>query len=98
MQHMGRRSSEPKRMPALDAVEERSRNALDALVSALRLTDDEVAERTGIKRQGVQLGTTTAIAQNVEPDQTALWESPTATEAVEGFTCRVVDVDRNASL
>ena len=47
---------------------------------------------------GVQLGTTIAFAQNVEPGQTALWESPTATSPVEGFTCRIVDVERDASL
>lgn len=47
---------------------------------------------------GVQLGTTFAFAQNVEPDQTALWESPTTVKGIDGMTCRVVKVERDASL
>ena len=47
---------------------------------------------------GTQLGTTTALAENVEPDQTAQWEAQTGTDFVEGATCRVVNIQRLPSL
>lgn len=47
---------------------------------------------------GVQLASTVGIAENVEPSQTAQWDSPTDAEWAEGVTCRVVDVNRDASL
>ncbi len=58
----------------------------------------EVAVETS---DGTQIGTGTAFAENVEPGQRAIWEALTDTpseEWVEGAKCRVVDVERNASL
>ena len=47
---------------------------------------------------GTQLGTTTALAENVEPDQTAQWEAQSGTDFVEGATCSVVRIQRLPSL
>lgn len=47
--------------------------------------------------EGTQLESTFAMAQNVEPGQKALWEAQSTTDWQDGLTCRVVDVERNAS-
>lgn len=45
-----------------------------------------------------QLGTTIALAANVEPGQTALWDAPSTVDATPGAVCKVATVTRTASL
>lgn len=46
-----------------------------------------------------QLGTTNAIAQNVEPGQTAQWDAPsTVQNPPAGAVCKVAEVQRTASV
>lgn len=50
---------------------------------------------------GNQIGTGSTVADNVEPGQTAAWEVLTDTSQdrwVDGATCRVADVERDAAL
>jgi hypothetical protein len=50
---------------------------------------------------GTQIGTGSAIAQNVDPGQKAVWRALTDVESdawVDGAVCKVVKVERNASL
>jgi hypothetical protein len=50
---------------------------------------------------GTQIGTGSTIAENVEPGQKALWKALTDTPSERwdgGATCKVVKVERNASL
>lgn len=50
---------------------------------------------------GNQIGTGSTVADNVEPGQTAEWEVLTDTSQdrwVDGATCRVADVERDAAL
>lgn len=47
---------------------------------------------------GTLLDSPTAIASNVAPDQKAQWEAFSTADFVDGVTCKVVDVERNASL
>jgi len=47
---------------------------------------------------GTQLDSSTALANNVEPGQTAQWKAVTTAKAGSGVTCKVVDVVRHASL
>ena len=62
---------------------------------------DYIIEVAVIAPDGTQIGTGTTIAENVEPDQKAVWKALTDTSSDNwkaGSTCKVVDVDRNASL
>lgn len=45
-----------------------------------------------------QLGTTIALAQNVEPGQTAVWDAPSTVDFQPGAVCKVSTVQRTASL
>ena len=50
--------------------------------------------------EGNQIGTGSTVADNVEPGQRAVWEALTDITQdrwVDGATCRVVDVERNAA-
>lgn len=61
---------------------------------------DYLIEVAVVGPDGTQLGTGTAIAENVESGQKALWKALTDTPDerwVDGVTCKVVDVSRNAS-
>lgn len=69
-----------------------------------------VAENTSSKRSdylielavegpdGTLLDSPTAVATNVAPGQKAQWEAFSTADFVDGVTCKVVDVERNASL
>lgn len=81
--------------------------AADAL-GDVRITG--VAENTSSKRSdylievavegpdGTLLDSPTAVATNVAPGQKAQWEAFSTADFVDGVTCKVVDVERNASL
>lgn len=45
-----------------------------------------------------QLGTTIALAENFEPNQTAQWDAPSAVTGKPGAICKVSTVTRTASL
>lgn len=45
-----------------------------------------------------QVTTTVALAPNVEPGQTALWDAPATVEIAPGQVCKVVTVQRTASI
>lgn len=47
---------------------------------------------------GTQVGTADGFVENVEPGQTANWEASTLADHVDGATCRLANVERNASL
>lgn len=53
-----------------------------------------VTDATG----ATQLGTSTALAQNVESGQTAVWDGPTTVTFKAGAKCKVSTVTRSASL
>lgn len=58
------------------------------------IIDISVTDKSG----KTQLGSTNALAQNVEPGQTAQWEAPSTVEATAGAVCKVATVSRTASL
>lgn len=58
------------------------------------IIDLAVTDATG----KTQLGSSNALAQNVEPGQTAQWDAPTAVTWKAGAVCKVSTVSRTASL
>lgn len=51
-----------------------------------------------VEKDGVQIASAYGAAYNVEPGQTALWDTSTVSDWVDGASCRVVSVTRDASL
>jgi hypothetical protein len=58
------------------------------------LIDLAITDQSG----ATQLGTGNAVAQNVEPGQTALWDGFTTAKWQPGIVCKVSTVSRTASL
>lgn len=51
-----------------------------------------------VEVDSVQVASTFGSASNVEPGQKALWDTSTLEDHPAGATCRIVSVERNASL